>query len=218
METKYDSTVDTLLHIKRVNELMLTVSAELLRRAAIHDNSKLVSPEKEIFDEMTPKLAGSTYGSDEYKQFLSDLKPALDNHYAKNSHHPEHYTNGIDGMNLFDLIELFIDWKAASERHKDGNILKSIEINKTRFNMSDQLVSIFKNTVDKMFPVNFFENYKELNYNGLTIQYIETEMGFVGNIKNIPGATSQAKTLNELIESLMDAGQAILESHAKDLK
>lgn len=41
---------------------------------------------------------------------------------------------------------MFFDWKAAGERHKDGNILKSIEINKDRFGMSEQLVDIFKNT------------------------------------------------------------------------
>jgi hypothetical protein len=108
------------------------------------------TPEKELFDEFTPKLAGSTYGSDEYKEMLKGLKPALDHHYLYNSHHPEHYDNGIDGMNLLDLVEMFYDWKAASERHKNGDILKSIEINKIRFNMSDQLVSILNNTAKEM--------------------------------------------------------------------
>jgi len=148
MENNYDSTVDTLLHIKRVNELLLKVSKDLMYRATYHDNSKLVDPEKSLFDEFTPKLKGCTYGSDEYKSFLSSLKVALDNHYKNNSHHPEHYENGIDGMNLLDLIEMFLDWKAAGERHADGNIHKSIKHNKDRFKMSDQLVSIFKNTAE----------------------------------------------------------------------
>jgi hypothetical protein len=75
------------------------------------------------------------------------LKPALDHHYANNSHHPQFYKNGIDGMNLLDLVEMFFDWKAATERTKDGDIRKSIEINSTRFNISPQLVSIFVNTI-----------------------------------------------------------------------
>ena len=50
-------------------------------------------------------------------------------------------------MNLFDLIEMLVDWKAASERHNNGNIRKSIEINGNRFNMSPQLIRIFENTV-----------------------------------------------------------------------
>jgi hypothetical protein len=80
--------------------------------------------------------------------FLRDMKPALDHHYANNRHHPEHFgEEGIDGMNLFDVLEMFIDWTASTRRHADGDIAKSIEINKKRFGMSDQLAQIFRNTV-----------------------------------------------------------------------
>jgi hypothetical protein len=146
----YDSSIDTLKHIKRVAQLLTEASAELIRRANCHDNSKLEEPEKSTFDEFTPKLAGSTYGSDEYKGFLSAMKPALDNHYKNNSHHPEHYENGVDGMDLFDLIEMFFDWKAAGERHANGNIYKSIEHNTKRFNLSTQTVSMLINTAKKL--------------------------------------------------------------------
>ena len=147
----YDSTSDTLKHIKRVNELLGIVAIEMIRRGNVHDNSKLASPEKELFDQETPLLKDLKFGSDDYKASLERLKPALDHHYANNSHHPQHYDNGIDGMDLFDIMEMFVDWKAAGERNKDGNILKSIEYNKTRFNMSDQLVNIFTNTAERYF-------------------------------------------------------------------
>jgi len=146
----YDSKDATVLHQHRVGHLLCDAADELIKRSEIHDASKLESPEKELFDEFTPKLAGCTYGSDEYKEFLKGLKVALDHHYANNSHHPEHYENGINGFDLFDLIEMFFDWKAASERHNDGNILKSIEINTERFNLSEQIVSILKNTAERM--------------------------------------------------------------------
>ena len=144
----YNSKADTLLHIKRVSQLLSAASIELLSRGMVHDESKLGENEKPLFDEMTPKLKGLTYGSDEYKDALLRLKPALDNHYKENRHHPEHYENGVNGMNLFDIIEMFFDWKAASERHADGNIFKSIEHNKNRFEMSPQLAQIFKNTCE----------------------------------------------------------------------
>lgn len=146
----YDSQKDTLLHIKRVSQLLTEASVELIRRANVHDNSKLNTPEKEFFDEYTPKLAGSTYGSDEYKGFLKELKVGLDHHYANNSHHPEHYPNGINGFDLFDLIEMFFDWKAATERHNNGNIFNSININKERFKYTDQLAEIFSNTAERL--------------------------------------------------------------------
>lgn len=148
---QYDSTKDTLLHIKRVNELLLVFAKELMDRAIFHDNSKLYDPEKPLFDKMTPLLKGLTYGSEEYKKSLAELKPALDHHYSHNSHHPEYYKDGINDCNLFDLVEMLCDWKAASERHTDGNIFKSIQINKIRFEMADQLAKIFENTVNKLF-------------------------------------------------------------------
>jgi hypothetical protein len=112
-----------------------------------HDASKLESPEAEIFEEYTPKLSGLTYGSPEYMAMLEKIKPALDHHYAKNMHHPENHKNGIRDMSLIDIIEMFCDWKAATLRHADGNIRKSIEVNQQRFGYSDDLKQIFINTI-----------------------------------------------------------------------
>lgn len=147
---EYDSSKDTLLHIKRVNELLGMAAKELIRRGNIHDNSKLKSPEKEKFDELTPLLKSLTYGTPGYKESLSELGIALEHHYKHNSHHPQYYKEGVNGMDLFDIIEMFFDWKAATERMDNGDINKSIEINKERFNISEQLTNIFKNTIAKL--------------------------------------------------------------------
>jgi len=146
MSEPYDSTVDTNDHIARVQQLLRQFAGILEERAIVHDRSKLVSPEKEVFDVVTPKLKALTYGSEEYKASLAEMGEALNHHYLVNSHHPQHYPNGIDGMNLFDLVEMFLDWKAATERHADGNIWTSIETNKDRFGISDQLAGILRNT------------------------------------------------------------------------
>lgn len=146
----YDSKADTLLHIKRVSELLNNAAIELVKRGNVHDNSKLEEPEKAEFDRLTPLLKTLTYGSDEYKASLIELQGALKHHYANNSHHPEHYENGVNDFDLFDLMEMFFDWKAATERTKDGNIYKSIEHNKSRFNLSEQTVSIFENTAKRL--------------------------------------------------------------------
>lgn len=146
----YDSKPDTLLHIKRVAQLLTEAAMELIRRANVHDDSKLLSPEKELFDELTPKLKGLTYGSPEYFESLKQLDIALKHHYKHNDHHPEFHERGINGMDLFQIVELFFDWKAAGERHANGNIYKSIYTNKERFKMSDQFVDIFNNTATKL--------------------------------------------------------------------
>ena len=141
-----DSTLATLKHSRRVDELLLQLMAEIGLRVTKHDASKLEDPEKSTFDEFSPKLRDSTYGSDEYWSFLDAMKPALEHHYANNRHHPEHFENGVDGMTLVDLVEMLSDWKAATERHDDGDLEKSLEIQQKRFSLSDQLVSILRNT------------------------------------------------------------------------
>jgi hypothetical protein len=145
---------DTLKHIERVRNLLNKCAVNLIQRGERHDQTKLESPEVELFTEYTPRLASCTYGSEEYNGFLEKIKPALDHHYANNSHHPEHYKNGIDDMDLLDIVEMLCDWKASSERQNNGNIRKSIETNAKRFNMSPQLVKIFENTASLLFGKN----------------------------------------------------------------
>lgn len=143
----YDSQKDTFEHIVKVRNYIAKAIDELSIRGLKHDHDKIDNPtEKALFDEYTPKLQECTYGSEEYKKFLAGLKEGLDIHYSNNRHHPEHFENGIKGMNLIDLIEMICDWKAASERHADGDIFKSIEINQKRFGYSDDLKSILENT------------------------------------------------------------------------
>jgi len=142
---------ETKQHIGNVQILMLDIIHDLINRAHDHDLSKLESPELETFTEFTPKLKQSTYGSKEYGDFLKNMKGALDHHYKTNRHHPEHFSNGIKGMNLVDVIEMICDWKASSMRHSNGNIEKSIEMNQERFGYSDDLKQILLNTIKDYF-------------------------------------------------------------------
>jgi hypothetical protein len=175
-----ENQVATLKHIKKVEETIFKVIKDLLDRSIHHDRSKLESPEVEIFEEYTPKLKDCTYGSDEYKQYLKEMKVALDHHYFYNRHHPEFFkvykcgcqeynylpkykhnicpecnqkikllykNSDISQMNLIDLIEMLCDWYAASLRHANGDIFKSIELNQERFGYSDELKQIFTNTI-----------------------------------------------------------------------
>lgn len=160
-DTPYDSRPETLAHIGKVAENLRQVRENLLRRAEEHDQSKLVSPEVEAFNVATPKLQHLEYGSAEYKQSLKDLGPALEHHFAHNSHHPEAHQDGIRGMSLLDVIEMLCDWKAASERTRkptpaapgrpaapayDSDFGRSLVLNQKRFGFTDELLSILENT------------------------------------------------------------------------
>lgn len=146
----YDSTNDTKEHIRNVHFFIDQIRKNLFNRRECHDFSKLQSPEKEMFDRFTPLLRDLQYGSPEYKQALVDMGPALDHHYEHNSHHPEHWENGIEDMSLLDLIEMLADWKAAGMRHKTGSLMDSLERNKVRFDISDPVYKILVNTAEEL--------------------------------------------------------------------
>lgn len=154
----YDSRPETREHINRVRFFIARARQNLTERSARHDASKLVEPEVSAFDIATPKLAGLEYGSDEYKESLRNLGPALQHHFAHNDHHPEHFLNGVRGMSLMALIEMLCDWRAASERVKqrtdDPEKVKSFEAglryNQERFGYSDELAEILLNTASEL--------------------------------------------------------------------
>lgn len=154
----YDSRPETYEHIMRVRHFMHEATANLQRRAAVHDQSKMVDPELAAFDEATPKLAQLEYGSEAYKESLVSLGPALKHHFEQNDHHPEHYEKGVRGMSLMALLEMLCDWRAASERTKqrtdDPEKVKSFAagllFNKERFGISDDLYEILLNTVREL--------------------------------------------------------------------
>jgi len=151
-----DQRPQTQKHITMVRGLIGDFIKNLELRASEHDDSKLHSPEREIFYDYTPKLRDTTYGSDKYNGYLKSMKVALDHHYENNRHHPEHFKDShindtwkpLTAMNLIDIVEMLCDWKAVTMRHADGDIRKSIEINQKRFGYSDELKSIFLNTVE----------------------------------------------------------------------
>lgn len=58
--------------------------------------------------------------------------------------------SGINGMTLLSLLELFCDWKSASERHTNGDFIASLAHNRVRFGLSDQVYTLFVNTAEAL--------------------------------------------------------------------
>ena len=136
---------DTIDHIAKV-EGYLSLCADLLRvRAITHDASKLQEPELSGYAGLSDALQGLTYGTPEHRAAFAPFKAIIAHHYEHNSHHPEHYTGGINDMNLLDVIEMLCDWKAASERGK-GAFADSIRASVERFGIDGQLAGILTNT------------------------------------------------------------------------
>lgn len=140
---------DTKKHISNVRVLLETFSWRLGERAREHDRSKLREPERSLFERYEDRLSDVEYDSEEYWAMMEELKPAIEHHWENNRHHPEYFENGIEDMNLLDIVEMTFDWFASSQRHDDGDVKESIDKNKERFGLSDQLVAIMKNTAEE---------------------------------------------------------------------
>lgn len=147
-----------ILHKIYVFWYCLKFSTSLMWRSLIHDVSKFKRDESEGFLKVAHLLKKSTYGSPEYFALIEKIKPSIEKHYNRNSHHPEYWGQlGISGMGLLDVCEMFCDWQAAVKKHKNGNIFKSIEHNEKRFNMSRDLGNILFNSV----PAKYFQKEME---------------------------------------------------------
>lgn len=132
-------------HVLRVQSHMATMLHMLVDRMAVHDQSKYRDAEIDLITGK-PKLNNTPYGTDEYKQVLDSVKLAVSEHYRCNRHHPEFHANGMIDMNLFDLLEMLADWKAAGEQN-NGSIEDSLRINTDRYEIPSALAVVLWNTV-----------------------------------------------------------------------
>ena len=141
----------TTAHILRVSSLLDEARDELHYRAISHDSSKYdlieAGPLQDMQD-LINREGPAAYGTEEYKRRTALLGPMLEHHYANNTHHPEHYPNGVAGMDLFDLMEMFFDWKAASERGAESSMNLSFSVKK--YDIPPMLESILRNTASRL--------------------------------------------------------------------
>lgn len=119
---------------------------KLFWRLQVHDLSKYGAHERRRFAAALPILAESTYGSEEYERGKELLGPALKHHYAANSHHPEHYERGVEGMDLYDFVEMYCDWQAAIRRHDNGDLRASIRHNAEEYDLDRQVIFLLAAT------------------------------------------------------------------------
>jgi len=178
---KYDSTQDTLDHIREVQRQFNKFVFQLTNDIVEHDARKLTDAEKPAFDIGKPHLDALSheglYGSPEYMDAVAELVFAHNIHHP---HHPEyHYMYyclgcGWEGtprelgdskmetcpecsrlihpdksfgnrMTLFNLVEMYLDWRAVNGGTPEG-MVKSVDVGFKRFGMPEVLCRIFENT------------------------------------------------------------------------
>ena len=107
----------------------------LLKRANIHDNSKLVGPELE--------LLSSLYGNQEsfinpQVQLSDNQKEIIEKHWENNRHHPEHFKN-VEKMSELDILEMCCDWYARSMQYGTDFLSFIKTRQETRFHFPEEM-------------------------------------------------------------------------------
>ena len=144
-------------HIYRVQTYLVSLINLINNRALRHDRSKLDSPEKDaLIHYNEDKLHQYPYGSSEWRaedkaQRADDkVNEAYLHHVKSNFHHPESYLEGVNDMDLIDLLELVADLKADSQEYAG---LMTMEEYVTAYcemhRLPHVLLYIFMNTLER---------------------------------------------------------------------
>lgn len=133
-ETKTLLTI--LRHQVLVRTYLLRLAHRLEERALTHDLSKFQLDEFAGFVKINQIARERPLDSPEYK--ASTQAEAVRLHWSRNSHHPEFYPGGISEMSLLDLVEMVIDWWAASETYNQTTLAESLPIQRERFKMTKE--------------------------------------------------------------------------------
>ena len=129
-----------LRHRAYVEEALGIVTADLTRRARVHDLSKLMDDEFAGFSRINAAARVNTFGSPEYSEGMKRERATIDLHFSRNSHHPERprligdaaeaarglpddatywAAHGAARMTALDVIEMVCDWWAARKGYDD---------------------------------------------------------------------------------------------------
>jgi hypothetical protein len=134
-------------HIYLVQLFLIRVVEALHVRIMSHDQSKLSRPEVKLFSELLPDISSPPRkGTFAHAKMIKSLNSAMDKHYANNRHHPEHHRNGIDNMDMVDLLEMLCDWKAV-EGSGEFTIGELLEDARERHGIGEQLYNVLANTI-----------------------------------------------------------------------
>lgn len=122
------------------------LALNLLRRALVHDNSKLNDAEIRNFVELDveDKTCDKDWKIPPTDVLEDKAKELIRLHWENNKHHPEHYSS-YDKMSELDILEMVCDWHARSIQF-GTDLMEFLTFQQEhRFHFSDKLYRKIKN-------------------------------------------------------------------------
>lgn len=136
-------------HRETVADFLYFFADYFRKRAREHDRSKLQFEEFEGFAQINKVARNHAYGTPEYDKSMEEAKEpggCIHIHFGRNAHHPE-FHNREASMGLLDIMEMVMDWKAASMTYGTNTLAESLPKQLERFNFSDWQVEVIKQMV-----------------------------------------------------------------------
>lgn len=119
-------------YLIRSGEIQLGM--ELLKRGALHDNSKFDAVE---FENLAKILRSRKCFIDAKAKLSKEEITAIEYHWSHNRHHPEYYDEPSQEMGKLDIIEMVCDWYARSKQYGTNFIEFVKERQENRFHFED---------------------------------------------------------------------------------
>ena len=137
-------------HQQKVGSVMQKVICELMDRALKHDDSKFATQQLRdnlvtLPDKWKLQQQGHGYHSPEQEEHRKRFAPEIHRHRSAHPHHPEHFGNNVNKMDLIDLMEMLCDWYVAAP-----DIDQSIRENSRDYKIDPHISQILKNTARKL--------------------------------------------------------------------
>lgn len=136
-------------HIRTVQRFFTVITNKLNQRSMQHDLSKLNKDEFTGFVEVNQIARTHPYPSPEYTKSLKNNK-TIELHFSRNSHHPEFYPNGIEDMSFCDILEMVIDWKAASETYGNTDMETVLLTQQERFDLKEKHIWLIRLILEEL--------------------------------------------------------------------
>lgn len=136
-------------HREVVADFLHNFSDYFRARAREHDQTKLRFDEFEGFARINKVARNHAFGTPEYDASMEEAKKpggCIHLHFSRNAHHPEFHDSEKD-MGLLDLMEMVMDWKAASMTYGTNTLAESLPIQLERHDFDPWQVRVIHEMV-----------------------------------------------------------------------
>lgn len=135
------------------------LAINFIRRASVHDNSKLLPEEIDALSKIAPLQEDDDGFTNPNYRLNEKQLDLIRIHWKHNRHHPEFFQN-INDMTELDILEMICDWHSRSVEFGTNLIDFVMSRQENRFHFPDEMFEYILMMCKKMVDRSFLNNKK----------------------------------------------------------